>query len=191
MSTWQYKIEEKQHGPVSFQELAGLLREGKVVQSTHVCRSGTMNWEPAWRVPGLLRAAGIVEAGDSPAVEAKQATLDVQTALTPALSQRTQKERERATEGQSEGEMRRPRSLSSSLSLVLSVFIGVLAVGFFYRWASQAMLAFPMPPTVVDGELINCYFPLVGRCTMVERGLLYLDVFGLAAVATWYAVGQR
>jgi hypothetical protein len=74
---------------------------------------------------------------------------------------------------------------------IVATAVGVLAVGFFYRWASQAALAFPVPPTVVDGELIDCYFPVVGRCTSLECGLLYVDVFAVAAVATWHAAGRR
>ena len=66
MSTWLYKIDDRQLGPVSFRELADLVRNGEVTEGAEVCREGTVNWEPAWHVPGLLRAAGIVEPGDSP-----------------------------------------------------------------------------------------------------------------------------
>ncbi|OYV81267.1 MAG: hypothetical protein B7Z73_18265 [Planctomycetia bacterium 21-64-5] len=69
--------------------------------------------------------------------------------------------------------------------------MGLLAVGFFYHWANQTLTAFPLPPTEVDGEIVDCYFPVVGRCTMLECGLLYLDVFAVAAVAMWNAVGRR
>ena len=178
MSTWRYKTDESELGPVSFAELAELVREGKVSERSLVARAGTMNWEPAWHVPGLLRAAGIVEPGDSPAVESAQ------DALAPALSQREREQNPLASPA---------RSVALSLlpSVAIAAAIGLLAVGFFYRWASQATMAFPMPPTVVDGDLIDCYFPVIGRCTALECGLLYVDVFAVAAVAAWYAVGKR
>jgi hypothetical protein len=74
---------------------------------------------------------------------------------------------------------------------LIAAVVGVLTVGFFYRWACQAAIAFPMPPTLVDGELIDSYFPAVGRCTGLECGLLYVDVFAVAAVAAWHALGDR
>ena len=193
MTTWLYKIDDQQLGPVSFKDLADLVRVGTVGEGTLVCREGTTNWEPAWHVPLLLHAAGIVEPGDSPAVEGSggpegapvQGSGSVAnsgaTALTPALSQR---EREQAAR----------RSLLTFADVVrgaIAAAVGLLAVGFFYHWANQAAMTFPMPPTVVDGELIDCYFPVVGRCTIFECGLLYLDVFAVAAVATWNAVGRR
>ena len=182
MSTWQYKLDDQQLGPVSFAELAELVREGKVSERTQVSRAGTMNWEPAWHVPGLFRAAGIAVEGDSPLSETPQ------TALTPALSRR---ERETEAIQNRKSKIQNSNALSLLPSIAIAAAIGLLAVGFFYRWAWQATIAFPMPPTIVDGELIDCYFPLVGRCTVLECGLLYLDVFAVAAVATWHAVGKR
>ena len=178
MSTWRCKTDESELGPVSFAELAELVRAGKVTERSLVARAGTMNWEPAWHVPGLFRAAGIVEPGDSPPVEREQA------ALTPALSQREREQNALAP-------ALRSVALSRLPSIAIAGAIGLLAVAFFFRWADQATMAFPMPPTTVDGELIDCYFPAVGRCTTLECGLLYLDVFAVAAVATWYAVGKR
>ena len=184
MSAWRCKTDDGEIGPVSFKELADLVREGNVKEGALVRREGASNWEPAWHVPGLFRAAGIVEPGDSPAVEKMEGELAGQSALTPALSRR---EREMGTLP-----IQNPKSkIQNVFRGIVAAGIGVLAVGFFYRWANQAVLAFPMPPTVVDGELIDCYFPLVGRCTVLECALLYLDVFGVAAVATWHAMGRR
>ena len=164
---------------MSFAELAELVRAGKVTERSLVARAGTMNWEPAWHVPGLFRAAGIVEPGDSPPVEGpgfgvQGSATDVKAtapaAITPA----------------------RPAiGITEVVRGLIAIAVGLLAVGFFYRWAAQATMAFPMPPTTVEGELIDCYFPAVGRCTALECGLLYVDVFAVAAVAAWYAVGKR
>jgi GYF domain 2 len=65
MSTWRFKTDEGELGPVSFKELADLVREGKVKEGALVRREGASNWEPAWHVPGLLTAAGMGEPGDS------------------------------------------------------------------------------------------------------------------------------
>lgn len=182
MSQWRYKAKEGELGPVSFQELADLVRNGKVAEGALVCREGAPNWEPAWHVPGLLRAAGIVEPGDSPMVE-KEGGLAAHDGVTPALPRN---EREIMA-----SLPRREITLADVVRGIVAAAVGVLAVGFFYRWASQAMTAFPMPPTIVDGETIDCYFPLIGRCTLLECGLLYVDVFAVAAVATWHAVESR
>jgi hypothetical protein len=192
MSAWRCKVDEAELGPLSFQQLAELVREGKVTDKALVCREGVGKWEPAWHVPGLLRAAGIVEPGDSPPVEESGFGVqgsDTNEALTPALSQR---EREMGLPGYVPAMAQPPMvTLTEVIRGAIAAAVGLLAVGFFYRWAYQASLAFPMKPTLVDGELIDCYFPLVGRCTTLECGLLYVDVFAVAAVATWYAVGKR
>jgi len=192
MSQWRCKLEEGELGPMSFAELAELVRAGTVSEGTRVARVGSSNWEPAWHVPGLLRAGGITEPGDSPPVEANR------EALTPTLSQR---EREAVSEisalpgyAPREREKCVAPALSPRERLILLVRglvatgVGLLAVGFFYRWAYQSSLAFPMPAHEVDGDLINCYFPLVGRCTSFECGLLYFDLFAVAALATWHAL---
>jgi len=176
MSQWSYKLDDQQLGPVSFQELAALVRDRKVSEGTQVCRAGTADWQPAWHVPGLFRAAGIVEPGDSPL------PVTPQIALAPAVSQRESDTRP----------IQNPKSKIQNLVRgLIAAVVGVLAVGFFYRWASQAALAFPMPPVEVDGETIDCYFPLVGRCTVLECALLYVDLFAVAALAAWYAVANR
>lgn len=169
---------------MSFGELAELVRTGKVTEGTRVARVGSTDWQPAWRVPGLLRAAGITEPGDSPAIDDSGFRVqgsDQQTALAPGVAQ-----------------VGRQATLTPALSRrergilvvrgAIAAAVGLLGVGFFYRWAHQTSLAFPMPPQEVDGEWIDCYFPLVGRCTSFECGLLYFDVFAVAAVATWHAL---
>ena len=189
MITWRCKVDEKELGPLSFKELAELVREGKVTEGALVCREGAAKWEPAWHVPGLFRAAGIVGPGDSPAVEHSQDASTMQDALTPALSRR---EREKGLPGYVPPQAGAPLlTLADAVRGVIAAAVGLLAVGFFYRWAYQATMAFPMKPTVVDGELISCYFAMVGRCTMLECGLLYVAVFAVAAVGGWYAVGRR
>lgn len=182
MSQWRYKTKEGELGPVSFQDLADLLRNGKVAEGALVCREGASNWEPAWHVPGLFRAAGIVGPGDSPAVE-KEGALSSQDSPTTALSPNET--------GIAAALPRRGITLADVVRGLVATAVGVLAVGFFYRWASQAMTAFPLPATIVDGETIDCYFPLVGRCTLLECGLLYVDVFAVTAIATWHAVANR
>jgi hypothetical protein len=179
MSQWHYKTDDGTCGPVSFKELAVLVREGKVSEGTQVCRAGTADWQPAWHVPGLFRAAGIAVEGDSPPVEETEGRREGET--------ERQSEATRATYQATEVLDLR----SVALPLLLSIVVGVLAVGFFYRWAWQTTIAFPMPPVEVEGELIDCYFPLVGRCTTLECGLLYLDVFAVAALATWYAARKN
>ena len=181
MSQWRCKADAGELGPVSFKELAELVREGKVQEGALVRREGASNWEPAWHVPGLFRAAGIVEPGDSPSVETGRGSEGETGSGSTWQGQETLPQR--ATPP--------PLTLANVARGIVAAGIGVLAVGFFYRWANQASLAFPMPPTVVDGELIDCYFPLVGRCTLLECALLYVDVFGVAAVATWHAMGRR
>jgi hypothetical protein len=180
MSQWRCKSDDGELGPVSFKELADLVREGKVKEGALVRREDASNWEPAWHVPGLLRAAGIVEAGDSPATSVASGPLSVESALRPPA----------IVPIENPIPARRDKIQNLARGIVAAA-IGVLAVGFFYRRASQAALAFPMPPTVVDGELIDCYFPVIGRCTSLECGLLYVDVFAAAALATWYAAGRR
>jgi len=176
VSTWLYKIDDRQLGPVSFKDLADLVRAEKVTDGTLVCREGTTNWEPAWHVPLLFHAAGIVEPGDSPATSVVGSPLSVASDEGPPAIERIQN----------------PKSkIQDLIRGAIAAAVGLLAVGFFDHWANQAAMAFPMPPTVVDGELIDCYFPVVGRCTMFECALLYLDVFAVAAVATWNAVGRR
>lgn len=165
---------------MSFAELAELVRSGKVTENTRVARAGSMNWEPAWHVPGLLRAAGITEPGDSPVTGSG---FGVQGSATGA---------EIPAAGTQTRIIQNPKAkIQYLLRGIVATAIGVLAVGFFYRWASQAALVFPMPTVEVDGETIDCYFPLVGRCTVLECGLLYVDVFAVAAVATWHAAGRR
>jgi hypothetical protein len=184
VSAWHYKLNDQQLGPVSFKELAELVRQRTVGEGTPVCRAGTMNWEPAWRVPGLFRAAGIVERGDSPAPVEKAA------ALTPPQGEIGAGLRE--LPGYVPVAARSPLlTLAQVFRGLIAAVVGVLTVGFFYRWACQAAIAFPMPPTLVDGDLIDSYFPAVGRCTRIECGLLYVDVFAVAAVAAWHAVGDR
>jgi hypothetical protein len=183
MSQWQYKTDDGGRDTVSFKELAALVREGKVSEGTQVCRAGTMNWEPAWRVPGLFRAAGVVQEGDSPVpAEGGQPGVAIPAAPIPTFS--------RGERGKSAPTSPRLGLAELGRGLIAAV-VGLLAVGFFYRWAWQTTLAFPMPAITVDAELIDCYFPVVGRCTRLECGLLYLDVFVVAALATWYAAAKR
>ena len=186
MSQWRCKIDGHEIAPLSFAELAELVRDGKLKEGAQVCRAGTMNWEPVWHVPGLLRAAGIVAPGDSAPPEV--ASVQRQEALDRASAQRdTGYFGTPAPPG-----ARRPSiTRVGALRGLVAACVGLLAVGFFYHWANQAALAFPMPPVEVEGETIDCYFPLVGRCTILECALLYVDVFAVAAVATWHAIARR
>lgn len=190
MSQWRCKIDDHEVYPLSFAELAELLRDGKLDQGAKVCRAGSMNWEPAWHVPGLLRAAGITEPGDSAPSEA--ATVRTKDVRGPVSSQHAGAVFRSMPPGYGPPGVR-GKLLTSAGALrgLAAVGVGVLGVGFFYRWAYQTSLAFPMPAYEVDGELIDCFFPLIGRCTFLECGLLYLDVFAITAVATWHALRRR
>jgi hypothetical protein len=189
VSTWNYKLDDRDHGPVSFKKLAALVRDGKVSETTHVARAGTADWQPAWHVPGLFRAAGIAVEGESPPVEGLG---DPEGAPVQGSGGKAHDASLASLPGYVPTAMPRPMlTLADVVRGVIATVVGVLAVGFFYRWAWQTSIAFPMPPKMVDGELIDCYFPLVGRCTMLECALLYLDVFGVAALATWYAARKN
>jgi hypothetical protein len=180
MSQWRCKIDGAEVGPVSFQELAGIVREGKASEHVLVRREGAANWEPAWHVPGLLRAAGIVEAGDSPLAQ-------------PVLSDPSQGAGSLPTlPGYVPAATRAPLfTLVDVVGAGIAAAVGLLTVGFFYHWANQTLTAFPLPPQEVEGEIVDCYFPVVGRCTKLECGLLYLDVFALAAAAAWNSARSR
>lgn len=171
---WCCKLEDREVGPMTFQELVDLVREGKVNEGVLVSRAGTLRWEPAWKVVGLFRAAGIVAPGDSPPPadpEVKSAEAIVASAASGAPAQ-------------PENPL---LTISNAVRSSVAAAVGMVAIAFFYRWGHQTMMTFPMRPQVVDGELIDSYFPVIGRCTRVECFLLYLDVFAVAAVATWHA----
>ncbi len=158
-----------------------MVRDGKVTERVLVCRESSAKWEPAWHVPGLFRAAGITEPGDSPPV-----------ALARSLSPSSGASGLPTLPGYVPPQARPPLlRLADVLRGAPAAAVGLLAVGFFYHWASEAARAFPLPPTEVEGEIIDCYFPLIGRCTSLECGLLYVDVFAVAAVATWHAVARK
>jgi hypothetical protein len=174
---WCCKLHGRELGPMSFQELVELVRDGTVTAEVQVSRAGTLRWEPAWKVVGLFRAAGIVAPGDSPPID--RTTKNNAADAAPAASCLAP----------------RPRTPSlTALDVVrggIAAVVGILAMGFFYQWARQTTMTFPMPPTVVEGEMIDCYFPIVGRCTRFEWFLLYVDVFVIAAMATWHALAGR
>lgn len=56
-SQWYWEFGDERMGPVSFQELADLLRAGTISDSERVCREGQDTWIEASAVPGLMRAS--------------------------------------------------------------------------------------------------------------------------------------
>ena len=56
-SQWFCKILGREVGPLSFQELAGMLRSRTLTEEDPVRREGAHEWTPAREVIGLLRAA--------------------------------------------------------------------------------------------------------------------------------------
>jgi len=182
MSRWCYRLDDQVIGPLTFQELAERLRERTVTERVLVSREGSSNWEAAWRVPGLLRAAGMADPGDSPAAARDGRAIAGLPAPREAmpLAQVPPRFARRAIE-------RRPWTVAEWVRGVIAAAVGLLTVGFFYRSATQTTMAFPMPPRMVAGELLDSYFPLIGRCTWVECGMFYVDVFVIGAIAAWHA----
>lgn len=179
MSQWRYKCDGQVTGPISFQELAGLIRNGTLGESARVCRADAMNWQPAWQVPGLYRAAGIVESGDSTVIaDSDVAQAGGQGAL-PRVPSYVPPEVRPA-----------PLTMANVVRATIATAAGMLAIAFFYNWARHTTLAFPLPPLEVDGEIIDSYFPLLGRCTSLECCLLYLDMFTMAAIGGWRATAR-
>jgi len=67
MSTWYYRKDDIESGPVSFAELRALAAAGKLADTHLVRRQDQDQWEKAYRVVGLF-----VEAHDGPGHAAKE-----------------------------------------------------------------------------------------------------------------------
>ena len=186
MSQWKCKSDDGESGPVSFKELAELLREGKVKQGGLVCREGSPNWEPAWHVPGLMNAAGMTEPGDS--IQNSKSQIQNPSVLTAAVSRIADASDDAYATAPSE---RRERgkvypSPFFEIRAGLAGLVGMVVTGIVYRWAYWKMMAFPPPRR---GGATTYWFPLFGECGELEYVLLYVDLFAAVAAAAWWMCG--
>lgn len=171
MSQWTCKIGAEEIGPLSFQELAALAREGKVTETTRVRRRPDAPWEPAWTVIGLFADDGTARApartrSESPARASAGAEL-------PGWSP-PPKTRRATIE---------PLAL---LRLSLAAAFGAMWVGIAYRQAQWQALVFPAHGGQSADELA-CWFPVIGPCSALECACFYFDLFALTTYAAWRA----
>lgn len=179
MSQWCCQLDGREIGPLSFQELAALAREGKVTETTRVRRRADAPWEPAWAVIGLFADDGTPRAEAKPPDPVSLGPVGNSTASAsaPAWMAGFQPRQRRAGPG-----------LREMARAGLSALAGMLLVGLIYRQAYWREVAFPAHRSPQSD--LTCWFPLLGACTPLECEFLYFDVFALAAAAAWVGLGR-
>jgi len=181
MSTWRCKVDDGEIGPIAFQELADLLREGKIGEQTRVRREGAANWEPAWNVVGLMEAAR----REPPATGSGDYATTERTSARPRDAPGHRLGSARATGGVESG----PGILANSATLARVAAAGLVALAataLVHRWVYWKTMIFPPPR---DGGAAAYWFPLLGECSALEYALAYVDLFAVAAVVAWWLCG--
>lgn len=172
MTQWFYKVGDVETGPVAFEDLVRLLREGTLDESVPVRREGSTAWARAWTVPMLAAALERAKSAAEAASHARAAAPQPSEPNAEPHAQRAATARTRAT---------RP---ANRLDWLVPLVGGAIAVLVAYAAAARAM-RFP-PSRLKDGETGDYYFVFVGRCEAWECALLYFDVFCVAAAIAWW-----
>lgn len=66
MSDWYYAGDNRQHGPLAAEDLAALLRSGRIGRDTRIWREGMPEWRPLHEFAGELGLGGISASGPPP-----------------------------------------------------------------------------------------------------------------------------
>lgn len=175
MSAWRCKLDEVEIGPMPFQELVALLREGKISERALVRREGSDKWEPAWNVVGLMEAARREAAVEPDSGRDRRNPLFADSCsppTPPTISPTTAAGAGILTNSATRG--------------ALAGFAALVVTGLVYRWVYWKTMAFPPPRR---GGAVTYWFPLFGECGAVEYALLYADLFVLVAAVAWWLCG--
>jgi len=135
-SRWFHKVGEREIGPLTFQDLAGMIRSGTLTEDSRVRREHTEEWVAARDVIGLSRAAQTLPAAGAAPAESQPAPPQPKPDAPKTASSATPAQRRRRSRlpvG--------PRTLIAG-AVGLVVVLMVLVVGYPW-WARRAARRFP------------------------------------------------
>jgi hypothetical protein len=174
-SQWFYRIGGEESGPHSFDELAELVRSGRITEEVSIRRQGADRWTPASEVVGLFRAARREPAADvSPLVESPA---EPSPAVAPPRAKRSEEDAE-----ESEPPVRRRGLPIAVATCVLGVGI---AIGTGWQVTRREVPRFQrLPPPA------PIYFFGFGPLTRFDYIVCWADVMGVAAGGLWWTASR-
>jgi len=185
-SQWFYKAHadherpNAKRGPVSFQQLAQLVVDGELTSDSVACRETGEDWQSVGQIVGLRRLVDKISSRFRDRSSTPQsdgaATTHPETLVTatsdPALDQH-------ANAGE------KPNHWPPRLALGLaSVLVVLFLVGW---WIRPRWERFPKPARFQNTQHVSgWHFPLIGRVSGLEFGLLVLDVAIVLMMMIWW-----
>lgn len=179
VSQWYYKQNNCEVGPVTFAELVTLVRQGTVTETSAVRRKESYRWLHAWTVPALFASAG------QPGPDTRASVPETSTDSCVASASDNRLVAPSRAAACREPDARVAHVRHGAVWTWLLPFVAAGIGGFLLRYVSwRHFMRFPPPHEASGGD--ECYMILIGRCSYVECGLLYLDVSVAVAAITWY-----
>jgi hypothetical protein len=193
-SQWYHKASDGERGPLSFAEMAAMLRAGTLHEHDLVRREGQSQWQHAEDVVGLLRAAGRrAEQPAAPPSDGGGRTTCSPQERTPKKSPVARDEERGAAVDSPAQSSGGAWSANVGLRGILGSFLGLaVIIGVFigaWYWHVEAT-RFPMPAGLRPPPVTERFFFGWGPLSLFEYILVWIDAIVVAGFLVYVFIGR-